>query len=190
MQFIKKNYEKILLGIVLLGLVAVAVFLLMVVTNEKQKLADFTNGLIIRNPPALKAPDLGESEVALKRSGKPVLYVFSDNSHKLLNPVRWQKAPDRPPFKNPSGSEIEKVEVTKSVPLYLNITYSPESTSVSDSGVRYTIGIEQQSAIRQRGENRIWSRSARRKSTARRKTPSCSPASRVRPTLPRHWSSN
>jgi hypothetical protein len=151
MQFIKKNYEKILLGIVLLGLVAVAVFLLMVVTNEKQKLADFTNGLIIKSPPALKAPDLGESEAALKRSGKPVAYVFSDNSHKLLNPVRWQKAPDRPPFKNPSGSEIEKVEVTKSVPLYLNITYAPESTSVSESGVRYTIGIEQQAAIRQRG---------------------------------------
>ena len=36
MQFLKKNYEKILLGLVLFGLVGTVVFLLFYVANEKQ----------------------------------------------------------------------------------------------------------------------------------------------------------
>lgn len=150
MQFLKKNYEKVLLGLVLVGLVAVAVFLLVVVTNEKQKLADFTNGLIFRTPPSLPAPDLGGAEASLRRAATPVAYVFADSIHKLLNPVRWQKRGDEKPFKNPAGFVIEKVEVTKQTPLYLIITFAPESTSVSDYGVRYTVAVEPQAASRQR----------------------------------------
>jgi hypothetical protein len=149
MQFLKKNYEKVLLGLVLVGLVAVAVFLLLVVANEKQKMADITNGLIFSKPRELPPPNLGAAEAALKRTGTQVMYLFADNTHRLLNPVRWQKRGDERPFKNPSGSEIEKVEITKQNKLFLNISFNPEGTSYSDLGAKYTIAVEPQAALKQ-----------------------------------------
>src|ERR1051326_7121706 len=102
MQFIKKNYEKVLLGLVLIGLVAVAVFLLFVVANEKQRLTDLSNSISSTRVQPLTPPDLSRSEDALKRSGIAVAFNLSDNTHKLFNPVRWQKAPNIPwpPIKN------------------------------------------------------------------------------------------
>src|ERR1041385_7485703 len=115
MQFIKRNYEKLLLGLVLIGLVAVAVFLLFVVANEKQRLTDLSNSIAARAPKPLQLPDLSRTEAVLKRSGTAIAFNLSDNTHKLLNPVRWQRVPNVqwPPVKNPSGTESEKVEMAK-----------------------------------------------------------------------------
>jgi hypothetical protein len=146
MQFIKKNYEKVLLGLVLLGLVAVAVFLLFLVSNEKQAQEERRNKIINRPVKPLAAADFTSSDTLLKRAEAPVVLNFSDNLHKLFNPVRWQKAADGRLLKNPVGTDVQKLEVLKISPLYLNITL--DSINASESGTRYVIVIEQQAATK------------------------------------------
>ena len=46
MDFLKKHYEKVLLGVVLLGLAVAVAFLPFKIASEKQKLEDMRNRLI------------------------------------------------------------------------------------------------------------------------------------------------
>src|SRR5215831_12762933 len=101
MQFIKKNYEKILLGLVLVGLVAVALFSIFLVSSERQKQEDRRTQILIRPVTPLPPPDLSTNEASLKRAQSPMTLSLSDNTHKLFNPVRWQKASDGHLIKNP-----------------------------------------------------------------------------------------
>jgi hypothetical protein len=146
MQFIKKNYEKILLGLVLVGLVAAAVFLLFLVSNERQAQEERRVKIGARPVKSLPPVDLGQADALLKRAAMQVVLVLSDNNNRLFNPVRWQKSADGRIFKNPVGTDIQKLEITKITPLYLIIAF--ESASVSDSGARYVITIEQQAAAK------------------------------------------
>jgi len=146
MQFIKKNYEKVLLGIVLLGLAAVAVFLLFLVSGERQAQEERRNKIINRPVKPLPAIEATQAEALLKRGETPLILSFSDNVHKLFNPVRWQKAVDGRLLKNPVGTDVQKIEITKITPLYLII--SLDSVNPSESGPRYVIVVEQQAATK------------------------------------------
>jgi hypothetical protein len=146
MQFIKKNYEKLLLGVVLLGLVAVAVFLLLKVGSEKQKQAERTNRIINRPVKPLPETDLGQTAELLKRGESTIVLNYSDNVHKLVNPVRWQKTVDGRLVKNPPGTSLEKMEILKITPLYFVLALEPVTTS--ESGTRYGFVIEQQAATK------------------------------------------
>jgi hypothetical protein len=150
MQFIKKNYEKILLGVVLLGLVVVAVFMLLLVSNERQAQEERRTKIIRRTPRALEPVDLSIADALVRRAGLPVMIVYSDNTNRLFNPVRWQKTADGRIIKNPVGSDLERLNVTSITPLYLTITF--DSVRVAESGARYVILVEQQAAkqVRQR----------------------------------------
>src|SRR5215831_2809856 len=109
MQFVKKNYEKIVLGLILFGLLVAVGSLPFLVANEKDKLKAFSERIQVRTPKALPAPDLSASEALLKQAATTVNLVFSDDEHKLLNPVRWQRRGNDAPFKNPQGTEIRKL---------------------------------------------------------------------------------
>jgi hypothetical protein len=146
MQFIKKNYEKILLGLVLLGLVVVAVFLMFLVSNEKEEQTRLRDSIIQRTPKALPEPDLSRVEGVLRRVQTPLSLNYSDSTNKLFNPERWQKPVTGPLIKNPVGTVLEKLEALKPTPLYLKI--SLETISTTDSGTRYGIGVEQQTAVK------------------------------------------
>jgi hypothetical protein len=152
MQFIKKHYEKVLLGLVLVGLVAVAVFMLIIVGNERQLQEERRTKIINRPIKPLAAVELAAAEALLKRAQAPAGLNLSDNAHKLFNPVRWQRSADGRLIKNPVGTDLARLEITDIKPLYLNI--SLDSVSVSDSGARYVILVEQQAAARpnQRGK--------------------------------------
>jgi len=141
MQFIKKNYEKVLLGLVLVGLVAVAVFLLLMVGSEKQKQEERRTRVINRPVKPLSELDLSAAETLLKRGESAVVLNFSDNTHKIFNPVRWQKTADGRLVRNPPGTSLDKMEIASITPLYF--TMRLESVNVSDSGTRYGFVIEQ-----------------------------------------------
>jgi hypothetical protein len=143
MQFLKKNYEKILLGIVLAGLVVIAVFLLFLVANEKERLNTMRIGIISRSVKPLPPPEglIQAVEEFIKRADSPMALDLT-STNKLFNPVRWQKAADGHIFPNPKGSELEKVEILKITPLYLTITL--DQINASESGTRYAIALEQQ----------------------------------------------
>jgi hypothetical protein len=152
MQFIKRNYEKILLGLVLAGLVVVAVFLLFLVASQKEGLEELRKTITSVPVKPLPPPDLGYAEAIIKLTATPKVLNYSDSTHKLFNPERWQKTPNAPPYKNPVGTELQKLEITKIGNLYF--TVSLESINPADSGTRYGVGIDDQSAARanQRGK--------------------------------------
>lgn len=146
MQFIKKNYEKVLLGLVLVGLVAVAVFLVLMVGSEKQKQEERRTRIINRPVKPLTDVDLSAADVLLKRAESTVVLNFSDNTHKTFNPVRWQKTQDGRVVRNPPGTSLEKMEIVKVTPLYFVMRL--ESINASESGTRYGFIIEQQAATK------------------------------------------
>src|ERR1019366_2840560 len=93
MDFLKKNYEKVLLGVVLLGLAVAAAFLPFKIANEKQKLEDMHNALIHPNVKPLTNLDLTVPDSVLKRLATPTMVDFSP-PNRLFNPMPWQKAVD------------------------------------------------------------------------------------------------
>src|ERR1051325_3495489 len=117
MDFIKKHYEKVLLGIVLIGLIGALGYLPFKISDEKTKLEAQSTSVVRPNVKPLTNLDLTVPEASLARAiGAPVVYNFSD-TNKLFNPIQWVRAPDgtiRP------GTEtgLRAVSVTNIVPLY------------------------------------------------------------------------
>jgi len=153
MQFLKKNYEKILLGLVLLGLVGTVVFLLFYVANEKQAQEERRNKILTRPVRPLDPPVLTDAEQLLQRTAQPVTLDLS-STNKLFNPLRWQKAADGHPFVSGGDSAAKLLQVTKSTPLYFTI--SLDSVSTSDATPRYVIGVDQQAGARPKGKHSIY----------------------------------
>src|SRR3974390_220798 len=120
MDFLKKHYEKLLLGIVLLGLAVAAAFLPIKINSERamldQKKSELTHPKVV----PLTNLDLTGPEDALKLMATPALINFSE-PNKLFNPMPWQKAPDgrliRADRVGPSA-----LSVTNITPLYLKLT--------------------------------------------------------------------
>src|ERR1039458_1853851 len=77
MDFLKKHYEKVLLGVVLLGLAVAVAFLPFKIASEKQKLEDMRNQLIHPKVKELTNLDLSLPDAVLKRMAAPALVDFS-----------------------------------------------------------------------------------------------------------------
>ena len=120
MEFIRKNYEKIILGAVLLGLVGVLAFMPVVILYDQEKMRDLrTNTFPIKLMP-LPALDMSRQKAVLDRLSAPYELDFS-TTNKLFNPVQWQKDKDGTLIKITTGHEIgpDAAIVTKITPLYL-----------------------------------------------------------------------
>lgn len=150
MQFLKKNYEKILLGLVLLGLVVAAAYLPFRIDDEKSALETLRKKRFEYPVDPLPPLETNRYEMALKRAGAPLSLDLA-STNKLFNPVRWLKGPNGP-VKMEVGSELEKLDVTNIKPLYLTINL--DAVNMSDAGARYVIVVEQQAAPKpgQRGK--------------------------------------
>ena len=151
MQFLKKNYEKIILGVVVLATLGVVAFLPILVSQERKKLDDLENNVIPHHPKPLDPLDLTKEDEFLARSKSSSISLNLEKPHKIFNPVRWQLK-NGAPFRNPSGEEIEKLTVTKISPLY--VIYSLETVSATAGlPTHYGIGITHQAAAGQSGRN-------------------------------------
>src|ERR1035437_2992485 len=136
MDFLKKHYEKVLLGVVLLGLVVAVVFLLLKIPSEKQKLEDMRNTLITRPLPLRENIVKGVATSAMIEFSAP---------NKLFNPMPWQKAVDGRLLRSDTTNVgPNAVTITKLTPLYLKLTL--DSMTVLETGTRYVIGIEKEAA--------------------------------------------
>jgi len=143
MEFLKKHYEKILLGVVLLGLAAVMVFLFMWISSEKEKLADKSSSII--NRPAKPLDPLKNYADVLQGLTSPTRLDFS-MTNRLFNPVKWQKSPDGSLRKIVREDMIgsKALTVTNIIPLYMTVAL--ELAQTNETGARYTITIEHQAA--------------------------------------------
>ena len=142
MDFLKKNYEKILLGLVLAGLVGALVFMPFYIQADVQKMKDLIESTINpHNVKPLPDLDLTASQNAVNRLKTP--YVLDLNSaNKLFNPGTWQKAMDGSliPANTSTGPQV--VVVTNITPLYLILTL--DSVITNEFGARYVISAERQ----------------------------------------------
>ena len=145
MDFIKKNWEKVLLGVVLVGLAVAVAFLPLKIASEKQNLQEIRDKILNPQVKPLPPLDLAGSEALLKRSATPLALDFS-TGQRLFNPVLWQKTPDGKPLKVQSGNEIgpAALVLTKTTPLFTIVSF--DNVVTNDSGARYAIGLERQAA--------------------------------------------
>jgi hypothetical protein len=143
MQFLKKHYEKILLGVVLAGLIGVLVFMLFYIAADKQAMEETINGVI--NSPARALPDLDltTNVAAMTRLQSPDALDF-ETGNKIFNPFEWQKTLDGQMVKKANlGAQV--AVVTSITPLYLVLTLDAVLTNELGAP-RYVIGVEKQAA--------------------------------------------
>jgi hypothetical protein len=141
MDFLKKHYEKLILGVVLLGLAGAAAFLPIKINSEKKDLEN--KKISLTNPKIVQLTnlDMTMADAAVKLMATPKLISFSE-PNKLFNPMPWQKTPD--------GKLIPAIKVgpnamtvTNIVPLYLKL--SLDNVEPVDPP-KYVIGVERQAA--------------------------------------------
>ncbi len=143
MDFLKKNYEKILLGLVLSGLIGVLGFMLFYISEDKAEMAQTRKDLV--NPPvkALPALDLTVQSNVVARLQTPINLDLEAN-HKLFNPLEWQLGLDGNPIKAVTRTGPNVIVVTNITPLYLIVTF--DSVITNTAGSLYVIGVERQAA--------------------------------------------
>ena len=144
MDFIKKNYDKIILSAVLLGVIGFLVFLPFVISNEQSTLQQVEITITSPSVKPLPPVDLMRQSNVTQRVQSPAGFDFS-NTNKLFNPLEWKKAPDGTLIPVKAGSQpASAVVVARIMPLYYVISVD----SVVTNGVtpRYVIGVERQAA--------------------------------------------
>lgn len=147
MNFIKKHYEKVLLGAVLLGLFAALLALPVAISSDKERFQQLTSSIIQRKPKVLEPLDMGPANAALDRAQSPYSLDF-ENTNRLFNPMQWQKTSDGRWIELKSGKETgpEAVQVTSIKPLNYIVRLDSIEPSNSFSAARYVVSIEREDA--------------------------------------------
>jgi hypothetical protein len=145
MEFIKRNYEKIILSLVLLGLVGILAFMPVQIFNDQEKMRNLREKFIPRKPEPLPALDMSRQDAVVNRLGASYELDFS-TTNRLFNPVQWQKSADGKLIKNDNDTKvgIKAAVVAKITPLYYIIALN----AVDTNGIapRYSVSIEDQTA--------------------------------------------
>ncbi len=141
MEYIKKNYEKIILSLVLLAMVGVLVLMWFVISADKQKMEERKLTYLGGKAQPLPDLDMTQEDAAMTRLQSPLQLDFS-STNKLFNPVQWVKTPGG--IVKQTGLGPHAAVVTKITPLYYSI--SLDSVMTNALGARYVIVIENQAA--------------------------------------------
>jgi len=142
MDLLKKHYEKIILGVVLIGLALAVAWLPFKIASDRQTLEDTRNNLIYPKVKPLTNLDLSIAQDAVKRAASPAPVNFSE-PNKLFNPMPWQKRSDEQLIRADKVGPTAAV-VTNLVPLYLRLTL--DSVTTSGSEPRYIVGVQNDAA--------------------------------------------
>lgn len=143
MDFLKKNYEKILLVIVLLGLVSALVLLLLIIPTKQSHLEELRQGLLNPRINPLPALDMSVENAALQLAQSPAQPDFT-TKHKLFNPVLWQMRSDGHLLKIDSDNQIGPgaLKITTIKPLHLRVIYGEPTAD------GYLIHVNDDAALR------------------------------------------
>jgi hypothetical protein len=148
MEFIKRNYEKVILSLVLLGLVGVLVAMWFVIAADQQQMEDMKRSVTHPKSAPLPDLDLSPQQAVLDRLKSPYELDFS-KTNKLFNPVQWQKnIKDGTLMKLTTGNEVGPgaAVVTRITPLYYTISLDSVATNALGAPPRYTFSVEHQAA--------------------------------------------
>jgi hypothetical protein len=147
MSFIKKNYEKVLLGAVLLGLVGSLLFLPIIIANDQQQLKDARDKLIKTPAKPLPALDMSQETNVMNRLESPYTLDF-ETTNRLFNPVQWQRRADGSLIKIETGNEVgpAAAKVTNITPLHYILRLDSIEPANQFSAARYVISIQRENA--------------------------------------------
>jgi hypothetical protein len=147
MSFIKKNYEKVLLGAVLLGLVGSLLAMPVIIQHDKDALIAIKSSIVNTQPKPLPALNMASENDALARVQAPYSLEW-EATNRLFNPVQWQKRQDGGWLKIAIGNEVgpEAVKVTGIKTLYFILRLDRFEAANQFTAARYVISIEEQNA--------------------------------------------
>jgi hypothetical protein len=147
MDLIKKHYEKILLGGVLLILVVSAALLPVMIGSERDNLQAKSDEIIKLPAKPLDPLNLSTQQVVLRRI-QAGLSLDLATTHKVFNPWFWQKTPDGRKVKIATGDETgpQALTVVSSTPLYLTLTLDSINPGEGSTPTRYIIGVEREAS--------------------------------------------
>ncbi|HWF17844.1 MAG TPA: hypothetical protein VG754_01170 [Verrucomicrobiae bacterium] len=143
MEFLKKNYEKVLLAVVLLGLTIAACLLPFVISSKRAAMENMVSQRI-PHPKPLPPLDMTLEDAALQREQTAFALDFT-TKHNLFNPVIWKRIAGGGLLKESTGNEegAAALEVTNIKALYLELKFGSPSAS------GYMIDITRQGAPRE-----------------------------------------
>jgi len=146
MEFLKKHYEKILLGLVLLGLVGGLVVLPFIIKADNEDVEKSTHYIFGGKIKTLPLVDLTMQSNVLEKVATPY-QLDLDDTNKVFNPMNWQKAKDGTliPLRA-TDYGVPALRVTSINPLYLTVTLA--SSETNELGASYNLQIERQAAIK------------------------------------------
>jgi hypothetical protein len=147
MSFIKKNYEKVLLGAVLLGLVGFLLFGQVIVGSEKQALEDLKSSIIRTPPKPLPELDMSREESILNRVQSQFVLDF-ETTNRLFNTMQWQREPNGRVIKISNGGIVgpHAVKVANIKPLNFILRFVSFEPASQLSPARYQLTIEHEGA--------------------------------------------
>ena len=144
MEFLKKHYEKIVLGIVLAGLVGALVFMPFYISSDNHATQESTDQIIM-NPSAKELPPVDltpQTALAARLHSEYKLDLVSTN--RLFNPMEWQRTSDGNLIPVASRVGPQMVVITNITPLYLVLQF--DSVTTNELGARYVVKVEKQAA--------------------------------------------
>lgn len=147
MSFIKKNYEKILLGAVLLAALGFLLFLPIIINHDQQQLVDTANSIIQTPPKPLPPLDMSRETNVLNRLESSYKLDF-ETTNRLFNSVQWQKKPDGTLIKIVNDTVVGPgaLKVTAIKPLYYIVRLDSIEPANQFSAARYVVSAERQTA--------------------------------------------
>ncbi len=152
MELLKKHYEKIILGGVLLVLAVGAALLPAMISSERNDLNE-KEQMIVVPPKPLEPLNFSTQQFSLTEL-RAATYLDLSSSNKVFNPVLWQQGADGRIIKVTTGEETgpSALQVTKVTPLYLNI--SLDGINLTEAMPRYTINVEREAATERSKRNK------------------------------------
>ena len=142
MDFLKKHYEKILLGVMLAGLIGVLVFMLFYIAADTEAMNQKRESLTNPRVTELTNLEMTVQDAAMTRSKSPY-DLDLEAVNKLFNPMKWEKALDGTLILA-KKTGVQVAVVTNITPLYTIV--SLESVIKNDIDTNYFIQVEHQAA--------------------------------------------
>ena len=143
MEFLKNNYEKVILIAVLVLLAVAAGYLPIEYSAVKRSLEEATRSYTRRTVQPLEPPNLSTNRQIIQRAMHPAAPQFASLGHNIFNPIRWIQGPDGTPIAAEDFG-VKGLVVERIIPLYTRIEFL--GVRVSPYSTRYEFQITQQAS--------------------------------------------
>ena len=141
----RNHYEKVIMGLALVGLAAAVLILLQSSQAEQAKIQEYIGQVERRSGARVTPVDLTNMQQSLQMATNPPALELS-GPHNLFNPVKWQRTQDGRFIKKVEGTEgtLDELEITRIAPLQFIVTLDKYT------GTGYTIVVTNEASYPRR----------------------------------------